>query len=88
MVIIIKSSVNKMVIERGDIMNLALLRERNKMTLQDVANKIGKSKQCYWNYEKGIRQIPLKVAIILADIFHVTTEEIFIYSQSNHNVNK
>jgi DNA-binding XRE family transcriptional regulator len=65
-----------------------MLRESLNLTLEDIANEIGRSKQCYWNYEKGIRKIPLDIAIQLSKIYGVSIEDIFFYSLSNQNVTK
>lgn len=69
-------------------MNLIDLRNKKNLTLQQVAEQIGCTKQAYWNYEKGLRKIPLSRAVILSQIYGITVEEIFFYSSSNQSVNK
>lgn len=69
-------------------MSLRNLRLNKGLTLEETAKYLGITKQGYWNYEKGIRKIPLEVAVKLSKLFNVTTEEIFLYSNSNQNVNK
>jgi putative transcriptional regulator len=69
-------------------MTLNMLREKKGLTLEQVAEVLGKSKQCYWNYEKGIRKIPLDIAIKLSNIYGVKIEDIFFCVSSNQNVNK
>lgn len=67
--------------------NLKFIREKKGLTIHDVANYLGCSKQGYWNYEKGIRKIPLEKAIKLAELYNITPKEVLCYSQSNQNVN-
>lgn len=69
-------------------MSLRNLRLNKGLTLEETAKYLGITKQGYWNYEKGIRKIPLEVAIKLSKLFNVTAEEIFLYSNGNQNVNK
>lgn len=63
------------------------LRKEKKLTLEAVADELGCTKQAYWYYEKGLRKTPLEIAVKLAKLFCVTTEDIFFYSQGNRNVN-
>jgi transcriptional regulator with XRE-family HTH domain len=68
-------------------MSLTDLRKKKNLTLDEVAEQLGCSKQAYWNYEKGIRKIPLDKAVRLSKIYKVKVEDIFFYSTSNQNVN-
>jgi transcriptional regulator with XRE-family HTH domain len=77
-----------MVTEKGDKVNtLKNLRQQKGYTLNDVAKKLGCKKQTYWNYEKGIRKIPLDKALLLSSIFGITAKEVYLSLQSNQNVN-
>ena len=77
----------------NEIKSLTQLREMRGLTLQEVAEKLGKkgikrTKQSIWKYENGERRIPLEVAIPLSKILKTSPERIFFYSQGLQNVNK
>lgn len=56
---------------------LKVLRVKHKYTQADVAQKIGISDRGYSNYERGLREPPVSVAIKLARIFKTTVENLF-----------
>jgi len=68
-------------------MTLKSIREKYNLTLMQVSEYIGCSKQGYWNYEKGIRKLPLDKAVKLSNLYNISLEEISLYISSNHNVN-
>lgn len=48
------------------------LRTANRLSLQDVADKIGISKAHVWNLEKGLAENPsMELVVKLADLFRV-----------------
>ena len=47
------------------------LRIDNDLTQQEVANILNCKREVYRRYEKGIRELPLSYAIILAKFYHV-----------------
>ena len=50
------------------------LRQDNDLTQQDVANILNCKREVYRRYEKGIREIPVSYAIILAKYYHVSLD--------------
>jgi putative transcriptional regulator len=57
---------------------LKKIREENKYTQDDMANKLGyNSKSTYNMKEKGIRKITVEEAYQISKIFNKTIEEIF-----------
>jgi len=50
------------------------LRIDNDLTQQDVANILNCKREVYRRYEKGIRELPLSYAIILATYYGVTLD--------------
>ncbi len=57
-------------------MTLRDLRKQAKMTTQQVADKLGKSRQALEHYEKGLRSIGLSDVMILKDLYDCSAEEI------------
>lgn len=53
---------------------LAKLREQKKLTHQDMADKLGITRQAYGNYEAGKREPDYKTLIWLSDFFDVQTD--------------
>lgn len=52
-------------------------RKDNKMTQQDLADKLNTTKQTIGRYEKGPRKVNQDVLFKLCDIFHVTLDDFF-----------
>ena len=50
------------------------LRIDNDLTQADVANILNCQREVYRRYEKGIRELPLSYAIILADYYGVSLD--------------
>ena len=50
------------------------LRVDNDLTQQDVANILHCQREVYRRYEKGIRELPLSYAIILAKYYKVSLD--------------
>lgn len=46
------------------------------MTQQQVADNLGMKQPQYFRYEKGTRDIPSDVLIMLAKLYHVSTDYI------------
>lgn len=55
---------------------IADLRIDHDLTQQEVANILCCKREVYRRYEKGIRELPLSYAIILADYYHVSIDYI------------
>ncbi len=55
-------------------LKLRELRIEKNVTQQEIAGKIGVSRQVYANWENGINQPDLRMLIILADLFSVSTD--------------
>lgn len=53
---------------------LKMLRLKKRLTLQEVASKIGLAKSSYASYEGGHRNPPIDKLIALARLFHVSTD--------------
>ena len=50
------------------------LRIDHDLTQQDIANILCCQREVYRRYEKGVRELPLSYAIILADFYHVSLD--------------
>ena len=56
---------------------IANLRKKNNLSQEELADKIGVTRQAYGFYESGMAKPPLDKAKKLADIFGVSIEDIF-----------
>ena len=63
---------------------LKRLREQNGLTMNEIAEKLGVSKQYYFMIENGERQKSMDITLVikLCDIFQVTPETILSYELS------
>ena len=52
-------------------------RKDNKMTQQDLADRLNTTKQTIGRYEKGTRKVNQDILFKLCDIFHVTLDDFF-----------
>lgn len=74
---------NKMTNENGNIYRkvfgdkLALLRMKNHLKQQDIADKLGIPVSTYRNYEIGLREAPYSIIVKLADILGVSLDYLF-----------
>lgn len=50
------------------------LREKNNMTQEELANKIGISRTNITQYESGVRKVPLNIVKSFADFFNVSVD--------------
>lgn len=57
----------------GDI--LRQKREERRMTQNDLAERLGVSRQNVCNYETGYKTPPLRVVVAAADVFRCSTDE-------------
>lgn len=57
----------------GDI--LKQKREERRMTQNDLAERLGVSRQNVCNYETGYKTPPLRVVVAAADVFRCSTDE-------------
>ena len=53
---------------------LSDLRKEHNLTQQDIANLLHCQREVYRRYEKGIRDIPISYAIILAKHYNVSVD--------------
>ena len=53
---------------------LKMLRLEKRLTLQEVASKIGLAKSSYASYEGGHRNPPIDKLVALARLYHVSTD--------------
>lgn len=56
--------------------NLKSLRKLHNLTLQQLSSQLGILHQQYWRYEQGLRELPLSLAVKLADIYGITLDEL------------
>ena len=56
---------------------LKKLREKNKFTYQDMANKLGICKAYYWQIENGNRNLYYDLAKRISAIFNLKPDDIF-----------
>lgn len=52
------------------------LRTDNDLTQEDIAKVLYMKPQQYYRYEKGIRDIPIQILIMLADYYDVSLDYI------------
>ena len=52
------------------------LREDNDLKQNEVAEKLHMQREVYRRYETGEREIPLNIAVMLADIYNVSLDYI------------
>ena len=61
------------------ILNYKLLktfRKRHGFTQAEVAEYAGVSRQAFSNFERGLREPSIKVLIMLADLYHISLDEL------------
>ncbi len=63
--------------------NLEKLRERERLTQQDLADKVSVSRQTIISLERGRYNPSIELAFRLARLFGTTIEEIFIYEEGS-----
>ena len=56
--------------------NLKAIREKNKMSQNDLAEKVGVSAPYLCRVEKGNQALSLSVAIDIADCFNISLDEL------------
>lgn len=57
------------------------LRIDRDLTQQNIADILHCQREVYRRYEKGIRELPLSYAVILADYYHVSLD--YLVGRSN-----
>ncbi|MBQ7146506.1 MAG: helix-turn-helix transcriptional regulator [Lachnospiraceae bacterium] len=62
---------------------IADLRIKRDLTQQQIADVLHCQREVYRRYEKGIRELPLSYAIILADYYRVSLDYLVGRSQQN-----
>ena len=65
------------IVKEGDSMYLKRLEDLridNDLTQQDVADILKCQREVYRRYEKGVRELPLSYAVILADYYKVSLD--------------
>ena len=55
-------------------MNLKKLRNEKKWSQQEIAEKLNMNYRVYGTYERGERELPLNLAIKLADLYNVSLD--------------
>lgn len=66
--------------------NLRRLRKDNHLTQQQISRKLNISRQAYSNYETGQRIPDIYTVIHLADLYHVTLEQLITQPLSGNGV--
>ena len=56
--------------------NLRFYRKAKKLNQQEVADRIGVTRQCYSNYEQGIRQPSVDVLRNICEVLECTADEL------------
>ncbi|MFD2133302.1 helix-turn-helix transcriptional regulator [Pseudogracilibacillus auburnensis] len=56
---------------------LKLIREKAGLTYQEVADKVGISKEYYWMIENGKRKLSYELAVKIAKVFNAKPDDIF-----------
>lgn len=63
--------------------NLKKIRKINKLTHQDMAEKLKISKAFYWQIENEKRRLSYLMAVKIAEIFNMKPDEIFYEEYKN-----
>lgn len=58
------------------IKNLKEFREKNNMTQENVAEALKTTRQQYWRYETGKRDLPISYLPKLAELYKTSTDNI------------
>ncbi|MCI6745993.1 helix-turn-helix domain-containing protein [Erysipelotrichaceae bacterium Oil+RF-744-GAM-WT-6] len=64
--------------------NLIVLRKRNHLSQEELAEKIGVSRQTLSKYETGESLPDIGICKILADLFGVTLDDLVNYENTDH----
>ena len=51
------------------------------MTFQQVAEKVGITKEYYWQIENGKRKLSYELAVKISSVFNKKPDEIFLYDE-------
>lgn len=57
-------------------MKLKEYRQKNKKTQKQIAEELGIMPQQYYRYETEKREIPIKLAIQLADLYKISLDQL------------
>lgn len=57
-------------------MTLTDVRKEKKIRVQDIASKLGITRQALWNYETGKRSLKVKDVIKFADAYQITPKKL------------
>lgn len=60
---------------------LKAIREMQNLTYQEVADKVGISKEYYWMIENGKRKLSYDLAVKIANVFDQSPDEIFLHNE-------
>jgi putative transcriptional regulator len=60
---------------------LKKIREKHNLTNQQVAEKIGISKEYYWMIENGKRKLSYDLAVKIANVFDKRPDDIFLNTE-------
>ncbi|MEG1594540.1 MAG: helix-turn-helix transcriptional regulator, partial [Oscillibacter sp.] len=52
------------------------LRTEQHLKQQDLVEQVGVGLRAYQNYERGLREPPLSIAVALADFYKITLDEL------------
>jgi len=63
------------------LIELKSIRENHKLTYQEVADKVGISKEYYWMIENGKRKLSYPLAVKIAAVFNKNPDEIFLSNE-------
>lgn len=56
--------------------NLKMYRKIKNITQQEIADRIGVTRQCYAHYEQGVRQPSIDVLRNICEVLECTSDEI------------
>lgn len=63
------------------LVKLKKLREMENLTNQEVADKVGISKEYYWMIENGKRKLSYELAVKIANVFGTKPDDIFLNNE-------
>lgn len=55
---------------------LRQFRQRKEATQKEMASAIGISEKQYWQYEKGIHEMPIRYLIAICDAYECSADEV------------
>ena len=63
--------------QKVDLNLMRLIRKYRKLSVEQVAKRIGKTRTAIWRYESGVTDMPVSLLCKLMDIYDVPVDRVF-----------